>query len=72
MRGTSGKELKVDWDNLQRPGFSPDYVDGQHERMEVDFQFSDWIPTADGQAIMRNNQPLLAYIAGKPALKGRV
>ncbi len=27
----------------------------------------DWVPTADGQAILRNNQPLLAYIAGKPA-----
>jgi len=62
----SRKELKVDWDNLQRPGFSPDYVDGQYERMDMAYQYSDWIPTADGQAILRNNQPLLAYLAGKP------
>ena len=31
------------------------------------FELSDWVPTADGQAILRNNRPLLAYIAGKPA-----
>jgi hypothetical protein len=31
------------------------------------FERSDWIPTADGQAILRNNMPLLAYIGGKPA-----
>ena len=35
--------------------------------MDMAFERSDWIPTADGQAILRNNQPLLAYIAGKPA-----
>jgi hypothetical protein len=63
----SRKQLVVDWDGLQRPGFSPDYIDGQYERMDLAFQLSDWIPTADGQAILRNNRPLLAYIAGKPA-----
>ena len=62
----SRKQLAVDWDALQRPGFSPDYLDGQYERMDLAFQLSDWIPTADGQAILRNNMPLLAYIAGKP------
>jgi beta-galactosidase len=59
------KQLKVDWDNLQRPGFSPDYIDGQYERMDLAFEQSDWIPTVDGQAILRNNRPLLAYIGGK-------
>jgi hypothetical protein len=63
----SRKQLAVDWQGLQRPGFSPDYIDGQYERMDMAFQLSDWIPTADGQAILRNNMPLLAYIAGKPA-----
>jgi len=63
----SRKQLKVDWEGLQRPGFSADYIDGQYERMDLAFQLSDWIPTADGQAILRNNLPLLAYIAGKPA-----
>ena len=24
------KELKVDWDNLQKPGFSPDYLEPRH------------------------------------------
>jgi hypothetical protein len=63
----SRKQLRVDWESLQRPGFSPDYIDGQYERMDLAFQLSDWTATPDGQAILRNNQPLLAYIAGKPA-----
>jgi beta-galactosidase/beta-glucuronidase len=63
----SRKQLKVDWEKLQRPGFSADYIDGQYERMDMAYELSDWEPTADGRAILRNNQPLLAYIAGKPA-----
>jgi len=59
------KELPVDWDRLQRPGFSPDYVDQRHERIDTAFERSDWIATADGQALIRNNRPLLAYIGGK-------
>ena len=31
------------------------------------FRAADWVATADGQALLRNNRPLLAYIAGKPA-----
>ena len=63
----SRKELPVKWEELQRPGFSPDYIGEQAERMDLAFQRSDWFPTADGQAILRNNMPLLAYIAGKPS-----
>ncbi len=63
----SRKELKVDWDDLQRPGYSADFVDRQFEVVTQAFKRSDWIPAADGKALMRNNMPLLAYIAGKPA-----
>ncbi len=56
----------VDWDNLQRPGFSPDYTHDRYERIDLAFERSDWIPNAAGQALLRNNQPLLAYIGGKP------
>lgn len=59
------EELKVDWDNLQRPGFSPDYTQERYERMDLAYAPSDWLPTAGAQALIRNNQPLLAYIAGK-------
>ena len=59
------QQIKVDWENLQRPGFSPDYIDAP-ERMDMAFERTDWIPTADGRAILRNNMPLLAYIGGKP------
>ncbi len=61
------RELPVDWDNLQRPGFSADYVDQRYERMDLAFEPSDWVATADGRALIRNNQPLLAYIGGKPS-----
>ena len=60
------KELDVDWRNLQRPGFSPDYVDDRYERMDLAFELSDWTPTIAAEALMRNNRPLLAYLAGKP------
>ncbi len=59
--------LAVDWAQLQRPGFSPDYVDQRYERMDLAFERSDWIPTAAAESLLRNNRPLLAYIAGKPA-----
>jgi hypothetical protein len=60
------EEFKTDWENLQRPGFSPDYSDQRYERMDLAFGRSDWIATPAAQALMRNNQPLLAYLGGKP------
>jgi len=63
----SRKDLKVDWDNLQRPGFSPDYIEQRYERMDLAYEPSDWVATEAAQALIRNNRPLLAYIAGKPA-----
>ncbi|MCX5646403.1 MAG: hypothetical protein NTZ17_17235 [Phycisphaerae bacterium] len=63
----SRKDFKVDWDALQKPGFSLDYIDQQYERMDLAYERSDWIATEAAQALIRNNRPLLAYIAGKPA-----
>ncbi len=63
----SRRELKVDWNAIQRPGFSADYLDQPFERMDMAFERSDWTPTADAQALLRNNRPLLAYIGGKRA-----
>ncbi len=60
-------ELKTDWENLQRPGFSPDYISTQFERMDMAYARADWVPTAAAQALIRNNMPLLAYIGGKSA-----
>jgi hypothetical protein len=60
------KEFKVDWDNLQRPGFSLDYVQPRRGWMSMDGERSDWVPTAAGQALLRNNRPLLTYVGGKP------
>jgi beta-galactosidase len=62
----SRKDLPVDWDHLQRPGFSPDYIADRYERMDLAYDRSDWLGTAAAQALIRNNRPLLAYIAGKP------
>jgi beta-galactosidase len=61
------KALKVDWENLQRPGFSADYIADRYERMDLAFERTDWVATADGKALIASNGPLLAYIGGKPA-----
>jgi len=60
-------ELPTDWDNLQRPGFSADYISERYERMDMAFERGDWTPGPAAKALLRNNMPLLAYIAGKPA-----
>jgi len=67
MERNRREELKVDWADLQRPGFSPDYKEERYERMDLAYERSDWIPTAGAQALIRNNRPLLTYIGGKPA-----
>ncbi len=60
------EEFKLDLDNLQRPGYSPDYIEQRYERMDLAYETSDWIATAGAKALIRNNRPLLAYIGGKP------
>ncbi len=59
-------ELRTDWDNLQRPGFSPDYREERYERMDMAYERTDWVETLAATAMHRNNAPLLAYLAGKP------
>ena len=61
------EELPVDWAAIQRPGFSPDYIEGRYKRVDLAYERSDWIATPAAQSLLRNNMPLLAYIAGKPA-----
>ncbi|MFO0968680.1 MAG: hypothetical protein U0793_24245 [Gemmataceae bacterium] len=60
------RDFKVDWDALQKPGFSADYTERRNWQMITDFESSDWQPTAAAEALYRNNRPLLAYIAGPP------
>jgi hypothetical protein len=60
------KDFRVDWEHLQRPGFSPDYTQRREWQMSTDGERADWVPTAAAQALIRNNRPHLAYIGGKP------
>ena len=60
------QELKVNWERLQRPGLSADYIDERYERMDLAFGREDWVATEAARALLRYNQPLLAYLAGKP------
>jgi hypothetical protein len=61
-----GREtLKVDWDTLQRPGFSIDFVHRRYIARRLSHKRGDWIPGAAAKALIRNNQPLLAYIGGR-------
>ena len=66
-QGPRAARLEVDWDNLQRPGPRPPYVDEPAARAQVAFNPTDSVPTAAAQALYRNNMPLLAYIGGKAA-----
>src|SRR5206468_2668339 len=59
--------FKTDWENIQRPGYSPDYIADRYERMDMAFERADWIATPAAQALLRNNMPLLAFIGGKPS-----
>lgn len=59
-------DLPTDWDKLQRPGYSPDYLEDRFERMDMAYAPEDWVATPAAQAMYRNNGPVLAYIAGKP------
>ena len=61
-------EMKTDWDSLQRPGFSPDYLEERYERMDLAYARADWVPTLASKAMQRNNMPVLAYLAGKAGL----
>ena len=62
------QDFKVDWDHLQTPGLSPDYLNPTYNpTIDIALERKDWLPTTAGKALIRNNMPLLAYIAGKPA-----
>lgn len=61
------ENLPADWAQLQRPGYSPDFLAERFERFDLAYGRQDWEPTGAGRAILRNNRPLLAYLAGKPA-----
>ncbi|MBM3212123.1 hypothetical protein FJZ33_07885, partial [Candidatus Poribacteria bacterium] len=63
----SRKNLTVDWENLQKPGFSPDYIEGRYERFDLSYEEDDWLSGPAAEALIRNNQPILAYIGGKPS-----
>lgn len=63
----SRKFLPQDWDRLQRPGFSADYLEDRPNDMPFAYERQDWLPTAAARATIRNNAPLLAYIGGKSA-----
>jgi hypothetical protein len=58
-------DLKVDWENLQRPGFSPDYIQDRYERMDLAYEPKDWERTSAADALIVHNEPVLAFIAGK-------
>jgi hypothetical protein len=60
------QDLPVDWDNLQQPGYSPDFIDKTYARFDLAYQRSDWVASPAAESLMRNNMPLLAWIAGKP------
>ncbi len=65
----SRRLLAGDWDNAQRPGYSPDYYSPRSSDAwpySIGTKMEDWVPNVRGAAFRRYSQPLLAYIAGGP------
>jgi len=60
------QDLPVDWENLQQPGYSPDFIDHTYARFDLAYQRTDWVPSPTALSLFRNNLPVLAWIAGKP------
>ncbi len=64
--------LAVDWQRLQRPGYSPDWQNAPESNGELNRPYSHsrdaWreMPYL-GKAWLRATRPALAYLAGKPA-----
>ena len=59
------QDLPVDWDNLQQPGYSPDFIDHTYARFDLAYERADWVATPTAKSLLRNNLPLLGWIAGK-------
>ncbi|MCJ8330428.1 MAG: hypothetical protein MJH11_10645 [Lentisphaeria bacterium] len=58
-------KFKTDWEKIQRPGFSPDFIKDFYMRFDLANSRKDWKPTSAGQAVIDNNGPLLAFIGGE-------
>ncbi len=58
--------LPVDWDNLQQPGFSPDFIDRTYARFDLAYQRDDWIRHAHG-AVVDAQQHAAAGLDRRPA-----
>ena len=60
------QDLPVDWDNLQQPGYSPDFIDHTYAASIWLTSAPTGFPRPPRKSLLRNNMPLLAWIAGKP------
>lgn len=56
------RTIPTDWNKLQTPGFSADYIDDEPSNPMLSHTRADWQPTEAGEALLRNNGPLLAFI----------
>ena len=59
------QDLPVDWDHLQQPGYSPDFIDRTYARFDMAYDRKDWVATPTAESLRRNNMPLLGWMAGK-------
>jgi len=58
--------LPADWDHLQRPGISPDYLVATNDWLTCVRPQGRFEPTSLGKTFQRVNRETLAYIAGAP------
>jgi len=64
---TKRRDLPVDWKHLQKPGFSPDFIDKTEPRFDLAYDRNDWIETPMAVSLKRNNMPLLGSSAARPS-----
>jgi beta-galactosidase len=58
------KDLATDWENLQQPGYSPDFVDDVYDTFVTAHERADWITTPASDSLISTLKPVLGYIGG--------
>jgi beta-galactosidase len=56
--------LGVDWDALQKPGYSIDFVEPRAWRWDLYGNDAHWAPDAAAKAIVRYSRPAMVWLAG--------
>ncbi|NRA37431.1 MAG: hypothetical protein HRU15_04780 [Planctomycetes bacterium] len=57
-------DFKINYNDLQRPGYTADFLKGFFVSPGYAGEWTDWVPTAAGKALIEYSSDTLAFIAG--------